>query len=115
MSPAAQIPGALVSRYSSTSTPRSVARPACCARSMRGRTPNPNHNQRGVEQRAIIEPNPIGLDRGERTPEVKHNAMRLVQRPHEIPERRAEYALHRPSLGRDDMDLDLAMAQCGGS
>src|SRR6185295_7130247 len=41
MSPAAKIPGALVSRNSVTVTPRSIARPAFSARLSRGRTPTP--------------------------------------------------------------------------
>ena len=41
MSPAAKMRGALASRYSSTMTPRSVARPARCANSVCGRTPMP--------------------------------------------------------------------------
>src|SRR5438093_484651 len=41
MSPAAKIPGALVSRYSLTVTPRSIARPAFSASASRGRTPTP--------------------------------------------------------------------------
>src|SRR5215813_5051742 len=41
MSPAAKIPGTLVSRYSFTATPRSVFRPARSANWIRGRTPMP--------------------------------------------------------------------------
>src|SRR3954451_8068389 len=41
MSPPAQIPGALVRKYSSTSTPRSTLNPACSARARFGRTPIP--------------------------------------------------------------------------
>ncbi len=40
--------------------------------------------------------------------------MCLVQRAHEISQRRPEHPLHRPRLGRDDMNLDLAMPQSGG-
>jgi hypothetical protein len=37
-----------------------------------------------------------------------------VQLPHEVAELRAKHALHRPRLGRDDVNLDLAMTQRGG-
>lgn len=41
MSPAAKMPGALLSMKASTTTPRSSFKPACSARSVRGRTPTP--------------------------------------------------------------------------
>ena len=41
MSPAAKMPGALVCRCSSTTTPRSIARPAASASETFGRTPTP--------------------------------------------------------------------------
>jgi hypothetical protein len=41
--------------------------------------------------------------------------MSLVQLSHKIAELRAEYVLHRPRFGRDDVDLDLAMAKRGGN
>ena len=38
----------------------------------------------------------------------------LVQLPYEVAELRAEHALHRPRLRRDDVNLDLAMTQRAG-
>src|SRR5690606_31421519 len=40
-------------------------------------------------------------------------AARLVQRPHELADLRAEHALHRPLLRSDDVDLEAPRAQRG--
>src|SRR5215467_14836376 len=75
---------------------------------------DPDHDKVGVDGSAVIEPHPLGFDGGHRVAEMEHDAMALVQLPYEVAELRAEYALHRPRLGRDDVNLDLAMTQRGG-
>ena len=45
------------------------------------------------------------------SPQMKHDAMLLVQRANEIAQLRPKHALHRPLLRRHDMDLDVARAQ----
>ena len=62
----------------------------------------------------MIEPHPLGFDGRHRVAEMEYDAMALVQLPYEVAELRAEHAFHRPRLGRDDMNLDLAMTQRGG-
>ena len=66
MSPAAKMPGALVSRYSSTSTPRSIARPACSASASRGRTPMPTTTRSAVERATALQRDLARVDRGRR-------------------------------------------------
>src|SRR6516162_6477229 len=75
---------------------------------------DPDHDELGIERGAVVEPDPVGLDRGERAAEMKDDTMRLVQGAHEIAERRSEHPLHRPRLGCNDMDLNLAVPQGGG-
>ena len=43
--------------------------------------------------------------------EVEDDAVLLVQRRHEVAELRAQHALERPRLGRDDVHLEPARAQ----
>ena len=42
---------------------------------------------------------------------MEYDAVRLVQRPHEVAHPGAENSLHRPLLGRHHMHLDAAAAQ----
>ena len=45
--------------------------------------------------------------------EMEDDAVLFVQRAHEIAHLGPKHALHRPLLGRDDVNLDFARAQCG--
>src|SRR6185437_8977282 len=67
--------------------------------------------QIGIESRAVIELHPGRLYPGERAAEMEHLPMLFLQRAHEIAERRTQHALHRPRLGRDDMNLAAALTQ----
>jgi hypothetical protein len=68
---------------------------------------DPDQDEFGVEQGAVVEPDPAGLYRGKRRAETM--TMCLLWRAREIAKRRSEHPLHPPRLGRDDMDLDFAV------
>ena len=112
MSPAAKTPGALVSRYSSTTTPRSIASPASSASASRGRTPTPDDDEVGGERRAVVERHRVASMRCRLASEVETHAVLFVQRPDE--RRRAPGPCTRSSgtaSGADDVHLELARAQ----
>ena len=84
---------------------------------MQGRgadVPDPDHHQVGRDRGAVVEPDVVPFDRGQRAADIEYNAVFLVPLAHETAERGPEHMLHRPSLGGDDIDLDIAMAQAAG-
>ena len=111
MSPAAKIPGALVSRYSFTSTPRSIVKPGLLGERQARPHADADDDEIGLEHAAALQRRALAVDRGHGVPEMKDDAVLLMQRADEIAHLRAQHALHRPLLRRDDMDLDLARAQ----
>ena len=111
MSPAAKIPGALVSRNASTTSPRSILRPAASARPSRGRTPTPGDDEIGLQDASAVERHPLALEAARRFAPVENDAMLLVERLHEAAELEPQDLLHRPLFRRDDMDFDIARAQ----
>ena len=111
MSPAAKIPGALVSRYSLTVTPRSTARPAFSASVSRGRTPTPTTTRSAVDRAAALQRHSrasIAVAVSSRWKITPCSSCRLRTKS---PICGAQHALHRPLVGRHDVDLDAARAQ----
>ena len=113
MSPAAKMPGALLSMKASTTTPRSTFRPACFGK-VRSRTHAHAHNHEvRVEPGAIVKDDPRILDDRRLPPEVKHHAVRLVLSAHEIAQFAAQHLLQRSRLRRDHLHAQPAFDKSG--
>ena len=117
-SPAAKIPGTLVSRRPSTSTPFSSASPAASASSVRGAAPTPTT----TASQSIVAPSCV---RTRSTRPSPSNDGHAGLHPHldpvvavEVEVDRAhlgpEHALERHRLGRDEGDVHAALAGGGG-
>src|SRR5690606_33644759 len=74
--------------------------------------PNPDadDDEIGLERSAAAETHLGPIDGRDRLFEMEDRAARLVQRPHELADLRAEHALHRPLLRSDDVDLEAPRA-----
>src|SRR5215469_15262497 len=97
MSPAAKIPGTLVSRYSFTATPRSILRPARSASWIRGRTPMPTTTRSDgnvVPPLSLTFPPSIAVA----VSEMEYDAVFLVNRTYEIAKFTPEHAFQGPAL-----------------
>ena len=70
-----------------------------------------DHDQIGLQRAAALQRGALALDRGDGVAEMEDHAVLLMQRAHEVAHLRAEDTLHRPLLGRHDMNLDVAGAQ----
>ena len=105
------MPGTLVSRYSFTDTPWSIASPACSASSSRGRTPTPITTRSAARRVPSSSDDGVGLDALRLASEMERDAVRFVQRLNESAEVVAEHAGERKVFGRDDVDVDVARAQ----
>src|SRR6202021_102992 len=61
---------------------------------------------------AALERSALAVDRDHGIPEMKDDAVLLVQGAHEIAHAGPQHALHRPLLGGYDVNLDIARSQC---
>ena len=111
MSPAAKMPGTLVSRYSSTVTPRSMARPACSASPMIGRTPMPTTTRSARRVSPCLQADALLVDGSGGGAEMERHAVLLVEFADELPDVRAQDLLHGNGFRRDHMHVDIARAQ----
>ena len=75
-SPAAKIPGALVSRNSLTAMPRSTARPAVSASAVRRPDADAHDDEVGVERAPAAQGHASSVDRGHRLAQVEDDAVR---------------------------------------
>ena len=66
-----------------------------------------------LQQAPVVEPHLLGAYGCRRLTEMELDSMLLMQRANEVSHLRAEDTLHRPPVGRDHVDFDLAMAQGG--
>ena len=99
MSPAAKIPGALVSRYSFTSTPLSTVEPGRLGQGDPGPDADADHHQVGRQRRAVVEPDLPLADRRRLAAEPEGDAVLLVERADEVAELRPEDLAERAVLG----------------
>ena len=99
MSPAAKTPGALVSRYSSTTTPRSIASPACFGQRESRPHADADDDEIRREPRAVVEHDGVRARCASAVrPRWKTTPLLLVQRADEVAELGAEHALERHAL-----------------
>ena len=105
MSPAAQMPGMLVSRYESTPTPRSTAMPACSECRLRPHA-DADDDKVGVELFPALQGDAVPIERSGCGTEVEDDAVLLVDLAHEVADFPAEHVFHRACFGCDDMHLE---------
>ena len=108
MSPAAKMPGMLLSRYSSTMTPRSIASPACSANESDGPHADPDDDEVGLEAvLRSLDVDALLVYRGGRRAEVERHAMVLMELAQELSDLRSQNFLHQNRLGPDHVDFDI--------
>src|SRR5882757_4320073 len=99
MSPAAKIPGTLVSRKAFTTTPRSRTSPAFSASPVRGQC------------NAAAEFHLSAVDAARGVLEMECNTILLVEGADEVAHLRTQDPLHGTLARRHDMNFDIARAQ----
>jgi hypothetical protein len=92
MSPAAKIPGALVSSHSFTTTPRLVLRSARSASSVHGRTPMPTTTRSAGSVAPPFELDVSPLDCARGLTQMEHDSVLLVDCADEVAVFAAEHA-----------------------
>ncbi len=68
-------------------------------------------DQVGGDLLAILQGHPVGLESCRRLLQMKRNTPGFVKRADEVSERLTHHPLQGPCLGRDDMNLDVTLAQ----
>ena len=89
------MPGALVSMYSLTVTPWSIASPAFSASGDTWAHADADHHQVGVERAAALERRTLAVDCSDAVLEMEFDTMLFMQRTDEVAELRTEYTLER--------------------
>ncbi len=113
MSPAAKIPGALVSRNASTSKPAVDLEASRFCKAEARTHAEPGDDEIGLERASAFQRHAFAFHAARRLAQMEDDAMVLVDRLNEAAEVRPQDLFHRPFFRRDDMDLDVARAQRG--
>ena len=114
MSPAAKIPGTLVSRYSFTTTPRSVLKAGLLGERERGPHAHSEDEKIGFDAAATAEHDLPSIYAGNCFAQVEDRALRFVKAAKESADFRAHHTLKRLLLRGDHMNSKTSCAQRGG-